>query len=125
MVDSNPIKCSNLKIDEVMEKIKDLLVDIKPKEKTVRINLDDISNHVYRGIDFRELQKLSNEATHLEINANIVKNGESNTPKSYRIDSLMREFEKFLQSQEIEDKETMLELGLAYIEKVQTRDEDK
>ncbi len=125
MIDPKPIKCSNLKLDEIMEKIKETVKEIKPKEKTFRITLDDIPAHIYRGIDFGEIRKLSGEAIHYEIKANVVKDGESKPSTTSKIDALTLEFKQFLNSQDLKEKETILELGMNYIEKIEARDEGK
>jgi len=125
MVDPKPIKCSNLKLAEVMKKIKETVKEIKPKEKTFRITLDDLPAHIYRGIDFGEIRKLSGEAIHYEIKANVVKDGESKPSTTSKIDALTREFKQFLNSQDLKEKEIILELGMSYIEKIEARDEGK
>lgn len=125
MVDPKPIKCSNLKLAEVMKKIKEIVKEIKPKEKTFRITLDDIPAHIYRGIDFGEIRKLSGEAIHYEIKVNVIKDGESKPGTTSKIDALAHEFKQFLESQDLKEKETILELGMGYIEKIEARDEGK
>jgi len=126
MVDVKPIKCSNLKLEEVMKKIKEKVAEAKPKEKTIRITLDDIPSTVYRSLDFSEIRKLTHDAVHYEIKANITKKeaGEKQTTSS-KIDALLNEFVKFLDAQKIEDADTVKELGMGYIEKIQAREEGK
>jgi len=125
MIDPKPIKCSNLKIEEVMKKIRETVKDIQPKEKTIRITLDNISSHVYRGIDLGEIRKQCSDAVHFEIKANVKKDGETQTSSTSKIDALTREFKQFLENQEISEKETLLELGISYIEKIEAREEGK
>lgn len=125
MIDPKPIKCSNLKLDEVMKKIKETVREIGPKEKTFRITLEDIPAHIYRGLDFGEIRKMSGEAVHYEIKANVVKEGESKPSTTSKIDALAYEFEQFLKSQDLKEKETLLELGIGYIEKIEAREESK
>jgi len=125
MVDPKPIKCSNLKLDEIMKKIKETVKEIQPEEKTFRITLDDIPAHIYRGIDFNEIRKMSNEAVHYEIKANVIKDGESKTSSSSKINALANEFKQFIEDQDLEEKELVLELGMGYIEKIEARDEGK
>jgi DNA repair protein SbcD/Mre11 len=126
MVDIKPIKCSNLKLEEIMKKIKEKVTDAKPKEKTIRITLDDIPSAVYRNLDFSEIRKLTQDAVHYEIKANITKKeaGEKQANTS-KIDALVNEFSKFLEAQKLEDSDTIKELGINYIEKIQARDEGK
>jgi DNA repair protein SbcD/Mre11 len=126
MIDVKPIKCSNLKLEEIMKKIKEKVTEAKPKEKTIRITLDDIPSTVYRNLDHNEIRKLTNDAIHYEIKANIAKKeaGEKRESSS-KIDALVNEFVKFLETQKIEDLETIKELGIEYIEKIQARTEGK
>jgi len=125
MIDPKPIKCSNLKLDEVMKKIKETVIEIGPKEKTFRITLDDVPAHIYRGLDFGEIRKMSGEAVHYEIKADVVKDGESKPTATSKIDALANEFQQFIESQDLKEKETILELGIGYIEKIEAREEGK
>ncbi len=125
MMDSRAIKCSNLKLEEVMKKIKETVKEINPKEKIFRITLDEIPNHIYRSLDFNEIRKLSSNAVHYEIKANVSGKEESKSASSSKLDALTNEFKRFLEDQDIEEKETILDLGIGYIEKIQARDEGK
>ena len=125
MIDSKPIVCSNLKLDDVMKKIKDAVKDIDPREKTFRITLDDIPSHLYRNLDFKEIQKFSSNAVHYEIKANVVKEGETRPAVSSKIEGLLNEFENFLKNQDLKDKEALMDLGIGYIEKIEARKEGK
>ncbi|MCJ7571377.1 MAG: DNA repair exonuclease [Candidatus Thermoplasmatota archaeon] len=126
MIDIKPIKCTGLKIEEIMKKIKQKVQEIKPEEKTFRITLDDIPTNVYRSIDFNEIRKLTNNAIHYEIKVNIIKKDDNKKqPISSRIDALINEFKKYIDAQNLDDKETLQELGISYIEKIQARDEGK
>ena len=125
MVDPKPIVCSNLKLDEVMKKIKNKVAEIKPKEKTLRITLDEISAPIYRGLDFNEIRKITGDAVHFEIKANIVKDDEKKPAVSSKIDALVNEFKQFIEDQNLGEKETILDLGIGYIEKIEAREEGK
>ena len=125
MIDPKPIKCSNLKLDEVMKKIKETVREIEPKEKTFRITLDGLPAHIYRGLDFDEIRKMSGEAIHYEIKANVIKEGESKPVTTSKIDALANEFTRFLDRQDLKEKEILLEMGIGYIEKIEARDEGK
>ena len=95
------------------------------KEKTFRITLEDIPAPTYRGLDFGEIRKLGSKAVHYEIKADIIKEGETGTSVGSKIDVLVNEFKLFLENQNIKERETLLELGLGYIEKIEARDEGK
>lgn len=123
MIDQKPIKCSDLGLEEIMKKIKQTIKDIEPKGKTFRLVLEDIPSNVYRGLDFGEIRKMSSEAVHFEIKADVLKEEESQPSVTSKIDALVNEFKRFLVSQDLEEKDTILELGLDYIEKIEAREE--
>jgi DNA repair exonuclease SbcCD nuclease subunit len=125
MIDTKPIKCSNLKLEELMNKIKNTVEEIGPKEKTFRITLDDIPSHIYRGIDFGELRKLSGESIHYEIKANVTKEGDSKSETTAKIDALVNEFKQFIENKDMKEKDLILKLGVSYIEKIEAREEGK
>ena len=125
MVDVKPIKCSSLKLDEVMKKIKKTVQEIKPQEKTVRITLDEIPTHIYRGLDFNEIRKLTSNAVHYEIKANVLKEEGKKPIGSSKIGALLNEFKYYVESQKIKEKEIILELGIGYIEKIESIEEEK
>jgi len=125
MIDIKPIKCSNLKLDEVMNKIKQTVKEINPKEKTIRMTLESIPAHIYRGIDFSEIRKLSSNAVHFEIKANVAKDTDKKIQTNSKIDALAQEFKQFLEDQNVKEKNILLDLGIGYIEKIEARDEGK
>jgi len=125
MIDKKPIICTNLKLEEIMKKIKDAVKEINPKEKTFRIILDEIPAQMYRNLDFSDIKKMSSEAIHYEIKANVIKDGENQTTADSKIDALTSEFKQFLEKQNIPEKDTLLELGIGYIDKVESREEGK
>ena len=125
MIDTKPIKCSNLKLDEIMKTIKQTVKEINPQEKTIRMTLEDIPAHIYRGIDFGEIRKLSNDAVHFEIKANVVKEDSEKISTNSKIDALAQEFKLFLDDQNVKEKDILLDLGIGYIEKIEARDEGK
>jgi DNA repair exonuclease SbcCD nuclease subunit len=125
MIDKKPIICSNLKLEEIMKKIKDAVKEINPKEKTFRIILDNIPAQMYRNLDFNDIKKMSSEAVHYEIKANVIKEGDSSISTNSKIDALTSEFTQFLEKQNIPEKDTLLELGIGYIDKVESREEGK
>ncbi len=126
MVDSEPIKCSELKIDQIMKKIKEQSKKIKPNKKTVRITLEDISPEIYRNLDFNEIRKEFSEAIHYEIKTNVTKKEENDSDfSSSKIDALVNEFKNFIEKKEIEEKDTLTDMGIGYIEKIEAKKEGK
>ena len=125
MVDTKPIKCSNLRLEEVMKKIKETVKEIKPKEKTFRVVLEDISPEIYRGLDFSEIRKLGSDAVHYEIKADVSRETDKKLIQNSKIDALASEFELFLKTQDISEKDILLDMGIGYIERIEARDEGK
>ena len=125
MMDKKPIVCSNMKLDEIMKRIRNAVKEVDPKDKTFRITLEDIPSHIYRGLDFGEIRKLSSGAIHYEIKANVTKEGEKTVSTSSKIEGLVNEFKQFLESKSLIEKEVLLDLGIGYIEKIEAREEGK
>lgn len=125
MIDIKPIKCFNLQLDQIMKKIKQTVTEIKPKEKTYRLTLEDIPAHIYRGLDFNVIRKLSTDAIHYEIKVDMIKDDKINQSSSSKINALVNEFKQYIKGQEIKEKEILLKLGIGYIEKIEARDEGK
>ena len=124
MIDTKPINCLILQLNDVMRKIKDTIMEIKPNGKIFRVTLDNIPSHVYRGVDFNSIRGWSKEALHYEIKANIVRNGEKKPVETAKIDALTREFNKYMLSLKINEKKALLKLGLEYIQKIVEKAED-
>jgi len=99
MINSIPISCSNLKLDEVMKIINENVDKINPKDKVFRIILEDVPSHIYRGIDFNAIRELSSKAVHYEIKADMLRGGDSKSWVNSKIDALTLEFETFLDDQ--------------------------
>lgn len=123
MIDVPNIDCAHHTIDEIITSIKKTLTTIEPSDKIVRIQLNNISSEVYRGIDFSEIRSLCKTATHCEIKTNVLQHGENTIAKSQKIESLAIEYQKFLNTLELADKKLIFNLGLEYINRIEIRDE--
>ena len=123
MVDVPPLECSALSAEQIMRKTKETILSIDPKDKIIRIRLENIPSHVQRGIDFRQLRTLSKTAVHFEIKSTSMKADETSLAEGYKMKSLADEFEKFLNTQSFSEKEMLLKLGLSYIHKIEELDD--
>jgi len=123
MVDVPPLDCSALRAEQIMRKIKETILSIEPKDKIIRIRLENIPSHVQRGMDFRQLRTLSKTAVHFEIKSSSMKADETSLSEGYKMTSLADEFEKFLNLQSFSEKEMLLRLGLSYIHKIEELDD--
>ena len=123
--DLEPIKCNNKNLDQIMESIEYRINSLNPKNKIFRIKLEEISSLMYRGIDFEKIKNLCKNATHYEIKASIKKGNNGNIIKNSKIDALSREYTYFLNNQNLKERQLFLELGMKYIEKIESKNEDK
>ena len=119
MVDVPPLDCSALNAEQIIRKTKETILSIGPKDKIIRIRLENIPSHVQRGIDFHQLRSLSKTAVHFEIKSTSMKTDETSLSEGYKMKSLSDEFEKFLNTQLLSEKEMLRTLGLHYIHKIE------
>jgi len=125
MIDSPPIDCLDLTVEEVFQKIKQNIDKIQPEGKIFRIRLFNIPSHVYRALDFNQIRKITKGSVHFEIKSDVLREGELHISEDYKIESIASEFEKFLNKQKITEKEELLKLGIEYIHRVELKDEGK
>jgi DNA repair exonuclease SbcCD nuclease subunit len=123
MVDVPPLDCLALNAEQIIRKTKETILSIEPKDKIIRIRLENIPSHVQRGIDFQQLRTLSKTAVHFEIKSTSIKADETSLSEGYKMKSIADEFEKFLNTQPFSEKEMLLKLGLYYINKIEEQDD--
>jgi hypothetical protein len=115
MVDAEAIDCSTLNIDQILKRVKDTMQSIEPQEKIIRLRLDHIPAHLLRGIDFHQIQNLGKGAVHFEIKTTQSAPDGTTLEAGYKMKSLADEYEKFLATQHLPEKDVLLRLGLHYI----------
>jgi len=123
MVDVPPMNCSILNSEQIVKKIKETLQSIEPKEKIIRIRLENIPAHIQRGIDVHHLRDLGKTAVHFEIKSTSLKTDEVTRSEDHTMKSLADEYVRFLETQHLSDKDMLLKLGLEYIHKVEEQDD--
>jgi exonuclease SbcD len=123
MVDVPPLDCLALNAEQIVRKTKEIILSIEPKDKIIRIRLENIPSHVQRGIDFHQLRTLSKTAVHFEIKSTSVKADKTSLSEGYKMKSIADEFEKFVKTQPFSEKEMLLKLGLYYIHKIEEQDD--
>ena len=117
MIDAPSVDCSSLRIDQISQKIKEIIRATNPKDKILRIRLENIPAPIQRGIDYHLFKDLAKTAIHFEIKSSPLKTDSSSLHENYKMKSLADEFEKFLVIQQIQEKKELLHLGLHYIQK--------
>jgi DNA repair exonuclease SbcCD nuclease subunit len=122
MIDIPPIDCENLSIDQIMNKIKTDIRQTNPKEKIIRLRLRNILPHMNRGIDYHSIKILTKDAVHFEIKADVTKDFDIPTSEGLKIDSIAKEFHRFMNKQDISERTTITNLGLKYIQNLETQD---
>jgi len=124
MINVPSIDCRKLSIQQVMEKIEQQIESIHPQNKIVRIQLHEIPLQVYRRIEHNKIRKQCKGAVHFEIKADIFKESEQNFSENARIESIASEFVKFIQKKNPKNKKLLQQLGLEYIYKIETQQEE-
>jgi exonuclease SbcD len=119
MVDAPPLDCSTLPIEQIINKVKKIIHAIDPKDKIIRIRLENMPVHTQRGIDFHQIRDLGKTAMHFEVKSTTIKTEKEILSEGYNMKSLGDEFEKFLTTQHISEKEMLLRLGFHYIHKIE------
>lgn len=125
VVDVPPVDCSNLTLNEVMNQIYRSIENINPAGKVFRIILDAIPSHIFRGLDFSNIRKKCSDSIHFEIRPRNSTETYKNRNFGSKINALSDEFTRFINENEIQDKDKLLALGLDYIKKIESKKEDK
>ena len=122
MIDAPSLDCSTLRIEQILQKVKETIQCIDPKDKIIRVRLENIPSHIQRGIDFHQMRDLGKNAVHFEIKPTTIKTGDAALSKDTMMKSLADEFEKFLTTQQYPGKKILLNLGLHYIHKIEEQE---
>jgi len=122
MIDAPSIDCTTLHIEQIVQKIKEIIQEIEPKDKIIRIRLENIPTHIQRGIDYHQIRELGKTAVHFEIKPMPMKNDKATLNEGYKMKSLADEFEKFITNQHYSEKKMLLNLGLQYIHKIEEQE---
>lgn len=120
---SPPIECFGKNVEEIMDEIIQTIQKIDPVDKIFRINLSHIQSHQYRSLDFRLIRHSCQGCLHYEINAAIEEQDRNRIESHGRIDTLTEEFDRFMRNQHIDERERILKKGLAYIHKIQQKED--
>jgi DNA repair exonuclease SbcCD nuclease subunit len=122
MVDAPVLDCSTLRIEQIIQRVKEIIHAIEPKDKIIRIRLENIPPHIQRGIDYHQIRELGKTAVHFEIKLMPTKTDKATLSEGYKMKSLEDEFEKFLTTQQYPEEKMLLNLGLQYIQKVEEQE---
>ncbi len=118
MVDLEPVLCTELTAQEIERTIIERIKDSAPKDKILRLKVLDIPVHVYHGLDFEELKRLTRTAVHFEIKYEFQHDEHALDAEHPTFRSLHTEFEHFMEHYAVGkglDKNRLKELGLAYM----------
>jgi len=119
MIDMGVIDCSSLSSEEITKKIMDMLSDIEPKEKILRLLLKKIDRAIYRGIDFDLIKKVSSSALYFELSYETAEHAHELAGKE-SIGTLVDEWREFVSKISIDKKvkEEVEKLALSYLSEV-------
>jgi exonuclease SbcD len=122
MIDAPNLDCSTLRIEQIVQKIKEIMHALEPKDKIIRLRLENIPAHIQRGIDYHQIRELGKTAVHFEIKPTMTKTDKTIFSEGYKMKSLADEYEKFLTAHQYPEKKMLLSLGLQYIQKVEEQE---
>ncbi|MEM0466482.1 MAG: exonuclease SbcCD subunit D [Candidatus Thermoplasmatota archaeon] len=125
MIDFEPINCTNLNLETLTKKIHEKIRNIDPKEKIIRIRLINIPNHIYRGLDITSIRELCKGCIHIEIKSEFQKQDISGISENIKLESLANEFQKYMKTINIPEKEKIKKIGLEYITKIESIEREK
>ena len=100
MIDAPSLDCSTLRIEQIVQKVKELMQALEPRDKIIRLRLENIPVHIQRGIDYHQLRELGKNAVHFEIKPSVEKTEKTLFSDGVKMKSLADEFEKFLDTQQ-------------------------
>ncbi len=119
MIDCPPLRCENLDAQEVNMQLFRLIDSYDFAGKMVRISLEEVSSSVYRGLDLQAVRKACRAALHLEIRAEVVREGVRRLSGEQRLESLSSEWKSFVGQKKAKDASGLESLGLEYISRVE------
>lgn len=119
VVDTQTIFCDDLPIEDIMKRILDNIHKIDPVGKIFRITLKNITSHQYRSLDFQTIRQHTEGSIHYEIKVHFLDTEIDQEGHQGTLDSLTKEYERYLEGREIQEKKMLLEKGLAYLERIE------
>ncbi len=124
MIDAPSLDCSNLRVDQIIHCVKEIIQGLDPEEKIIRIRLENIPAHIQRGIDYHQLREFGKNAVHFEIKSVPMKSDPAMVDEGFRMISLADEFEKFVTTHQYPEEKMLLNLGLQYIHKSEEQEKE-
>jgi DNA repair protein SbcD/Mre11 len=113
------IFCDGLSVEEIMDQITSAIRTIDPVGKIFRITLKDISSHQYRNLDFRSIRQYAQGSIHYELKVTFIDKENPFNDQQEKIDSLTKEYERFLKRTGAKEYKMLLEKGLVYLERIE------
>jgi len=96
MHDLVPILCSSLNEHEIKKAILHRIRECNPRDKVVRLKVQDMPLHVYHSLDFDELKRLTRSAVHFELKYEFQTENELASAERPAFQSLHAEFNHFV-----------------------------
>ena len=124
LIDTPSIECVGKSVEEIMNEIITTVTKIEPEGKIFRINLKHILSHQYRSLDYRTIRQYCSGALHYEIQAQIEEQERSYLEAHGKIDSIINEFKQFVDQQDIQEKQEIIQKGLMYIQEIEQKKEE-
>lgn len=119
MIDISPISCEQKNTQEVMKELIKTLQQRQRSGALLRVRLNDIPQHVYRGLDFQEIRKAHDKALYCDIKITKADPQKTKNQNTTQIGALLNEFHAFIDQQKMANKKQLKDLGTTYIEKIE------
>jgi len=119
VIDSQTIFCDDLSVEAIMEQILSTIHKIDPVGKIFRIHLKNITSHQYRNLDFRAIRHHAEGSIHYELKVTFSDKETTMDDHQNKLESLTKEYERFLETKEVKEKKMLLKKGLSYLERIE------
>jgi DNA repair exonuclease SbcCD nuclease subunit len=117
MINLPTIDCSTMDRFDIPNEIKKRIESITPKNKIIRLKVQNMPVEIYRSLDFNQLRKLTADALQFEIQYEVTKEELGVQTSGLKFEQLSTEFNTFIKNEAIEglDKKKLAELGIEYL----------
>ena len=124
MLDLPAVKTRGRSPEEIVEELERVVKAHQPEDKIIRVTLADIPEETYRALPFDRIAALKNEAFSLDIRFEKEEKPEDNLFADLNLGRLDLAFEKFIESQSIDnlDKATLKKIAFEFLHRAEFED---
>ncbi len=118
MIELEPIDASGLDVEQVCVKIEERTKRREISEKIIRLEIKNISSHIYGSLPFTKINQLKKQAFHFDLRFERKEEEKEDLVRSVSIGKLPQEFSSYIGEVDLGDldRDRILRLGLKYLE---------